>query len=934
MADLGSAVRFMVNGASVEVSPGERSLLAVLREDLGLTGVKEGCSKGHCGSCAVLVNGEVKLACRTAARAVAGAEVVTIEGLGTRESPHPLQTAFVEAGAVQCGFCTPGAIISAKALLDRDPDPTRHEVASALNRNLCRCTGYVKIVDAVMLAAARMRGAQAAAPAAGDASPAASVAGVAAQNAAVGRSYPRRDAWDKVLGTAQFAADISLPGVCHVRVVRSPHAHARLLKVDTAAARALPGVVAVITAADIRGRNAVALFRPDQPVLATGKVRYAGEPVALVVAEDPETAARGARLVRAEYELLPSMLTPEEALGEAAPRIHDDLPNSAFHRRLVMGDAPGALAGAEHVVRGRFTTPHNDHAYLEPDAGLGYLDGDQVVVMCGTQNAQHTRAEVAKVLGVPLDEVRIVQTTTGGGFGGKLDPTFAAMIAVAASVSRRPVRLVYSREETFLATWKRHPFQIEAQLGADAQGYLLGLTMDIVADTGAYLSVGPGVLTRAVTHTTGPYRIKNVLVDARAVHTNGPVSGAMRGFGVPQVTFALESLLDELALAVGCDPLEIRRMNGFVGGDATATGQTLEAGAAFSVTLDALETRYLSAVAGADAFNASAEARERGRRRGVGLAGMWFGPGKTSLTDQSYAFAEICPDGTVRVVTTAADIGQGLETVLAQITADELHMPYERVAVQTRDTEGAPDGGWTCASRQTYNTGNAVLNAAKLLRQSAFNAAAEMLGSSPHDLYLADGEVSSSVDPEARVSFAELFAAGHVRRHYGQYAAEVCELDDDCQGVPYETYTFGSQLAEVEVELKTGRVTVDHVTVAHDVGTAINPLAVEGQLEGGVVMGVGFALKERFVPGETTDLARYGVPRNKETPGIEIIALDTPHEHGPFGAAGAGECAQMPTAPAITNAIFDACGVRVRDLPVTPGGLRALLEHATKGQKA
>ena len=918
MTDAGATIRFVVNGAPVEVSPGERSLLAVLREDLGLTGVKEGCSKGHCGSCAVLVNGEAKLSCRTAARAAAGAEVVTIEGLGTREEPHPLQSAFVEVGAVQCGFCTPGAIVSAKGLLDHSPNPTREEVASALNRNLCRCTGYVKIVDAVMLAAARMRG-----PAAPP--PAYATAAVGATRA-VGQSYPRRDAWEKVLGTAEYAADIKLPGVCQVKVVRSPHAHARLLKVDATGARALPGVVAVVTAADIRGRNAVALFRPDQPVLATEKVRYVGEPVALVVAEDAETAARAADLVRVSYEPLPQMLTPEEALAEGAPRIHDDLPNAAFHRRLVKGDALAALAGADHVVAGRFTTPHNEHAYLEPDAGVAYLDGDQVVVMCGTQNAQHSRAEVAKVLGLPLDEVRIVQTTTGGGFGGKLDPSFAAMLAVAADVSRRPVRLVYSREESFLATWKRHPFEIEARLGADTEGRLVGLTMDIVADTGAYLSVGPGVLTRAITHTTGPYRIPHVLIDARAVHTNGPVSGAMRGFGVPQVTFALESLLDDLGRSVGCDPLEIRRRNGFVGGDATATGQILEAGAAFSVTLDALEVRYRMAVIRAGEFNASAEAALTRRRRGVGMAGMWFGPGKTSLTDQSYAYVELRPDGNVQVVTTAADIGQGLDTVLGQLTADELRMPYEHVLVQTWDTEGAPDGGWTCASRQTYNTGNAVLSAVRLLIQSACNAAAEMLGSSPHDLYVENGEVRSAVDPDAHVSFLDLYEAGHVRRHYGSYAAEVCELDDDCQGIPYETYTFGSQLAEIELELATGRVTVDRVTVAHDVGTIINPLAVEGQLEGGVVMGVGFALKERFVPGETTDFSRYRIPRNRETPEIEIVALNTPHEHGPFGAAGAGECAQMPTAPAITNAIFDACGVRVRSLPVTPIELRALLE--------
>ncbi|MCZ7664428.1 MAG: molybdopterin-dependent oxidoreductase [Thermoleophilia bacterium] len=942
MSDTSERLRLVVNGSPVEleVSP-ERSLLAVLREDLGLTGTKEGCSKGHCGTCAVLVDGKVTLSCHVKAVDVAGREVVTIESLGTREAPHPVQRAFVETGAVQCGFCTPGAIISAKALLDANPDPTRDAIVAALNRHLCRCTGYVKLVDAVQLAGRHLRGETTPVEAAGaQAAGAAEVteslgieATVAGGNSrgAIGRSLPRRDAWEKVLGEARFAADITLPDMQHAQVVRSPHHHARILAIDTTTARALPGVAAVITAADVPGRNAVAIFRPDQPILATDRVRHRGEPVALVVADSLETARTARDLVVVEWQVLPAVMTPEEALAEGAPRIHDDVPNEVFSRRLARGDAAGALAAADVVVEGEFSTPYNEHAYLEPEAGLACMDGDRVVVMVGTQNAQHCRTEIAKVLAVDPERVRVIQTTTGGGFGGKLDVPFPALLALAAWVTRRPIKLVLTREESFLDSTKRHPFRMHLRLGATGAGDLIALQVDFTANTGAYMSFGAGVVTRAVVHAGGPYRIPNIETVGRAVHTNGPVSGAMRGFGVPQMTFALECLLDELAGKLGQDPLELRRRNGYRDRDLTASGQQLEARVPYLRTLEAVEPAYRRARQAAAEFNVSAKAERGGRRRGVGLASMWFGPGKTSLAEKSYAFLELEAGGDVRLVTTAADIGQGLETVMAQITAEELRMSYERVLVSTKDTDGSPDGGFTCASRQTYNTGNAVRVAAMQLKESVTVAAAEMMGRPPAGLLVADGEVRSPGAPEECVTFRELVAAGHTRRYFGAYAADVSDLDADGQGVPYETYTFGTQVAEVEVDPRRGAVKILAVHVAHDVGTVINPQAVQGQLEGGALMGIGFALQEEYLPGETESFRDYRIPRAKDMPAIDVVHLDTPHERGPFGAAGAGECAQMPTGPAIANALHDALGLRLRDLPITPARLRAAVAAERSG---
>lgn len=516
----------------------------------------------------------------------------------------------------------------------------------------------------------------------------------------------------------------------------------------------------------------------------------------------------------------------------------------------------------------------------------------------------------------------------GGGFGGKLDLVLPALLGLAAHRTGRPVRMVYSRKESFLVSPKRHPYWMSLRLGATRSGTLTALAAEIVGDVGAYATLSPGVITRSVLHMTGPYRIPAVSVVGRGVYTNGPPCGAMRGFGVPQVTFALECLLAELAERLDMDPVDLRLHNALRAGDHTATGQELDSSTGYAQTLGALRPEYLMAIDEAAEFNRSGEKTTRGLRRGVGVAGMWYGTGKTALSEGAGANLELLPDGRIRVTTTAADLGQGLETVLAQLVAEELSLPLGRVLVSTDATSGSPDGGGTGGNRQTCYIGNATLAAAGHMKASMMADAAEMLGRSAEELVLRDGSVRIASREADRVTFKELYDAGISRGYHGSYQGKAEALDARSQGIPYDAYSYGCQMAEVEVDTRTGRTRVRRITVAHDVGTALNPQSVEGQLHGGVMMGLGFALKEQYVPGKTRDLARYHLPRFSDMPEIRLLPLASGRGKGPFGAAGLGECSLLPTAPAIVNAISNATGVYPRELPVTAASLRDLLVAA------
>jgi aldehyde oxidoreductase len=853
----------------------QKSLLKVIREDLKLTGTKEGCSAGHCGTCAVLVDGEVVLACRYPVIKAQGKEIVTIEGIGTLKNPHPLQLAFAKMGAIQCGFCTPGMIIRAKSLLDGNPGPSRDEIKKALQPHICRCTGYQKIFEAVELAASCLR------------RETKSIKLKLEGKNTIGKSVTRIDALGKATGATLYAADLAVEGCVHVKVLRSPHHHAKIINIDTKEAEAIPGVLAVLTAKDVKGTNILKMAGDDQPVLCSNKVRFIGDPVVAVGATSEEIASHALEKIEVTYEPLEPVMTPEEALKEGAVRVHDDRSNLFFEQTVIHGDVGKGFSEADIVLEKSYTTQTVEHGYLENDSGVAYIhENGQLVVMAAGQNIHAHRKTIAEALGLGLEKVRVIQTPTGGAFGGKLDVSVGGILGLAALKLKRPVKLVYTRSETFAATPKRHPFFMKVKVGAKKDGTLMALDFDVTADGGAYKSFSNSVTQRGVIHAQGPYRFPNARVYGKAVYTNTAFKGAMRGFGVPQVAFAIESMLDELASQLKMDPLALRIKNGFVKGDTTICGQVLDHAIGFQECMETLKPLYEKALNEAKATTTNEI------KRGVGLGGVWFGPGR-SAPDQSEAWAELLPDDTLQVWIGAADMGQGTDTMFWQVAAETMGFPLERVKVSTTDTEITPDGNFSAGSRQTYVSGKAVQMAVaelkKAMEENRAKTYSEMKAKGLPTLYKAVNKpVTSRPDPKTG------------------------------QGVPWETYSFGIQMAEVAVEVKTGKVDVLKITSVHDLGTVINIQNVEGQLHGGIAMGLGYALMEEFVYTKTDSFAKLKIPRAKDMPEMEVITLNIPRVKGPFGASGTAEYADVPTAPAIANAIYNACGVRVRDLPIAP----------------
>ncbi len=875
-------INFSVNGMPAKViADPAKSLLKVLREDLHLTGTKEGCSAGHCGTCAVLVDGEVVMSCHYPIERAKGKKVVTIEGIGTLEKPHPIQLAFAESGAIQCGFCTPGMIVRAKHLLDRHPRPTRDQIKTAIQPHLCRCTGYEKIFQAIESAAAFMNG---------------EITSVAPQadDSILGRAIPRTDSLAKAVGAALYADDIPVDGCLHIKVVRSPHHHARIVSIDKSEAEATPGVVAVLTAEDVRGTNILKMAGDDQPVLCGGKVRMAADPVAAVVATDAAIASEAAAKVKVTYEELAPVLRAEEALADGAPQVHEGRPNLFFDQPIVHDDIELGLARADVVVEGAFSTQTVEHGYLETDAGIGYIhENGQLVIMSPSQNIHQHRKTIAEAVGLPLDRVRMIQTPMGGAFGGKLDVSVGGILGVAALATKRPVKLVFTREETFAATTKRHPFFMKGKIGARGDGTLTAFAMDVLADGGAYKSFSNSVVTRGIIHSSGPYRFESANVRGRAVYTNTAMKGAMRGFGVPQTAFATESMLDELAAKLGMDPLELREKNGFVPGDATICGQTLSDAFGFLECLGKLRPHYERALR-------DTKAAGEGRiKRGVGLGAVFFGPGR-SAPDQSEAWAELLPDDRLQVWIGSSDMGQGSDTMFWQIAAETMGYPLDRVSVCTTDTGCTPDGNFSAGSRQTYVSGRAVQKVV--------------------------GELKGAMEAQGCKTYADMKEKGVPTMVKLVHKTETTKLDpQDGSGTPWETYSFGVQMAEVTVDTETGRVAVLKVTAVHDLGRIINRINVDGQIHGGISMGLGYALSEEYLYNQTNSFAKFRMPRAKDTPEVEVVIVEVPRKNGPFGASGAGEFADVPTAPAIANAIYHACGIRIRDLPITPEKVRAQL---------
>ncbi len=876
------AINFQVNGIPRRViTDPQRKLSEVLRRDLKLTGTKEGCKEGHCGTCTVLLDGQAVLACKVPVTKVRGRAVTTIEGLGTPDRPHPLQMAFAKAGAIQCGFCTPGLILRSQALLTKNPSPSRTEIQSALQPHLCRCTGYQKVFEAVELAAAVLRGER-------------GPISLQTEGDLIGQPVVRGDALNKATGTTLYADDIAVEECCTLKVLRSPYPHAQILEIDKAAAERAPGVLAVLTAADVGGTNILKMAGDDQPLLCGDKVRYIGDPVAAVAARSEEEARLALNLVKVTYKPLEPLMTPREALAKGAPRVHDDRENLFFQQPIIFGGAEKGRLETAFTVEARYTTQTVDHAYLEPDSGIAFIhENGQLVIVSGSQNIHAHRKTIAGAIGLNLEQVRVIQPPMGGAFGGHLDVSVGGLIALAAWKLQKPVKLVFTRAETFQATTKRHPFYLDFKIGAAKDGTFTGLEVDLLADGGAYKSFSNSVTTRGLVHASGPYRFPQAHLLGRSVYTNTVVRGAMRGFGVPQTIFALESAVDELALKMGIDPLELRLKNAFIPGDTTVCGQALTDAFGYRECLETLRPHYRRALD---------EARTQGTaevKRGVGLAGIWFGPGR-SAPDQSEAWAELLPDDRLQVWIGAADMGQGAETLFWQVAAQTMAFPLERVQVCTTDTRLTPDGNFSAGSRQTYVSGRAVQMAVE--------------------------ELKNAMEAHGVANYEQMKAKDLPMIYKAINRTETTKLDpEDGQGVPWETYSFGVQMAEVAVEMMTGKIKVLKVTAVSDLGTVINRQIVEGQIEGAIVMGLGYALSEEFVYNVTDSFAKFRIPRAKDAPRMEVITLDIPRKKGPFGASGTAEYADAPTAPAIMNAVAQACGARIRDLPATPERVREAL---------
>ena len=918
-------VDLVVNGSprSVDAPPHWR-LLELLREGLGLTGTKEGCDDGTCGTCVVMVDGKAARACRMSASGATSKDVLTIEGLGDPASPHALQQAFAVADAVQCGFCTPGMIMTAAALLERNPRPTRSEIIRGLGSNLCRCTGYHSIVDAIEWVANGQQGSPRhwpAGPRSGGASRPVAEAG-----------HVRPDALAKATGRALYAADLAVAGMLHARALRSPHAHAEIVRIDTERARRLPGVEAVLTARDVPGENTYGRKVKDQPVLADARVRQVGDPVALVVATSPEVAGAALAMVEVEYRSLPAVFAPEDALADGAPQV-DPAGNLLAENWLRSGDVAEGFAHADVVVEGTYTTPWNEHAYLEPEAALAFWEGDTLVVRTSTQYSHYHRAEIARTLGLPVERVRVIPSVSGGAFGGKTDISCQCLVALATHRTGRPVRIVYSRAESFVSTTKRHPYQIRVRSGATRAGDLTALQVDMLADTGAYASFGPGLMVKTFASATGPYRWPHVELHGRVVFTNNPTAGCMRGPGTTQVAFAIESQMDQLAERLGMDPLELRLRNGLRQGDRLMSGQVLERDPAFAATLEAIRPHWLEALERC----ADSSDLPGSRRRGVGLASIWYGiggggggptpgqdPALTVGRGPGRAALDLLPDGSIVLRTGAADLGQGTATALGLIAAEELGVPFERVAVQLGDTATTPDAGPAVGSRVTFFVGNAVRNAATDLREAILGTAGGLLARPIDELDLRDGHVQVRGAAEGGVALAEIArarAGAKLANSFdGYFDADVpaYKLSTE-RGEPYAMYVTGTQMAEVEVDTATGAIKVLRVVAAHDVGRPAVPEGVVGQIEGGIAMGVGFALTEEFVPGETAGFKEYRIPRTRDVPEMVTILVgggDDSGEPPELQLKGVAECSNMIAAPAIANAIAHATGQRVVQLPV------------------
>lgn len=851
-------VEFTLNSAprAVDVEDGT-SLLEVLRDHCGLISPKDGCSpQGQCGCCTVIVDGRAVVSCAVPARSVAGKSVLTLEGFSELER-ETFADSFIEAGGLQCGFCTPGIIARAKNLLDKTPDPTDDQINRILSMHHCRCTGYVKIVDSIKLAGEALRG---------EASLQSN--GANGHTGQIGTRLPRYEARELALGDRPYIDDMSFPGMLHGAVLLSEHPRALVKRIDTAKAREIRGVVAIVTAADVPGQRHQGLIYNDWPMfVAEGEeTRYVGDVIAAVAAIDRRTARRAALAIEVDYEVREPVTNPEEGLRPDAPRLHKK-GNLLSKSEISRGDVDEALKSSAHVATHTFQTQFIEHMYLEPEACIAMPEADGLRVFTQGQGVFDDRRQIASFLAMPQDKVFVSLVTNGGAFGGKEDMSVQAQTALLAKVTGSPVKLTLSREESLRLHPKRHPIKMEYTVGCDAEGRLTAVKAHMIGDKGAYASVGSKVLERSAGHCCGPYRVPNVHVVSLAVYTNNPPCGAMRGFGANQAAFAIDSMVDILAEKVGLDGWELRYRNALDVGDIFCTGQEFDASVGLKKTLEAVKDIYKGA-------------KYAGIACGIKNVGIGNG-----MPEYGRAMLEVREDGTIGIYTGYTEMGQGLFTVLQQTACEETGLAPSVFAFVTADTKYEIDCGQTTGSRGTFLGCLGVQDAARKLRADldAKKTLRDLAGKTYYGEVLIDDTHSLEANVEKpKTHFA-----------YG-FATQVVILDDD------------------------GRV--KKVVAAHDVGKVMNPSLLEGQLEGSIHMGLGYALTEEFrVEGgfpQNMTVNSQGLLRARHMPEVELILVEDKHPQGPYGAKGVGEIGLVPTAPAVAGALYKYDGIRRFTLPM------------------
>jgi aldehyde oxidoreductase len=890
----------VINGMKkMVIAEGDETLANVLRGQLGLTGTKVGCGEGQCGACSVILNGKLVRSCVTKlAKVPDESTVTTIEGVGTPENPHPLQVSWMVHGGAQCGFCTPGFIVSSKALLEEKSQPNREEIRQwfQVHRNACRCTGYKQLVDAVTDAAKVLNGQMTLDELSYK---------LPADGKIWGGKYPRPSALAKVTGTLDYGADLGLkmpPDTLHMALVQAEESHANILSIDTSEAEKMPGVFKVLTHKDVKGKNRITglITFPtnlgdgwDRPILCDDKVFQYGDAIAVVCADTEAQAKAAAAKVKVELEKLPAYMSAPAAMAEDAIEIHPGTPNIYFTQNIAKGDDTKPIfANAPVVVEDDFYVSRQPHMPIEPDVGFAYLnDEGKLVIHSKSIGLNLHAAMIAPGIGVELENLIMVQNPAGGTFGYKFSPTMEALVGAACLATGRPVFLCYDYHQQMTYTGKRAPFFTNIRLAADKDGKLLGMETDWSVDHGPYSEFGDLLTLRGAQFMGAGYDIPAIRGQGRCVATNHAWGSAFRGYGAPQAEFPSEVLMDELAEKLGMDPLELRYKNVYRAGSTTPTGQTPEV-LSLPEMFDTLRPKYQAALAKAKG-DSTAEVK-----RGVGISVGVYGCGLDG-PDSSGCKVALNPDDTVTVFSTWEDHGQGADMGAlgtAHKTLEPMGITPDRILLDMNDTSRSPDSGPAGGSRSQVMTGRAIQNGCEQL-------------------------LEAMKKPEGGWrTYQEMVDAGVPVEYEGKYTAPATACDENAQGAPFAVYMYGVFMAEVAVEVATGAATVEKMTLVADIGTVNNRLVTDGQLYGGMAQGVGLALTEDFEDlKKHSTLRGAGFPYIKQIPDdMELIYVETPRPEGPFGAAGAGELPLTSPHAAISNAIYSACGVRITQLPALP----------------